>query len=415
MNSITKILKIDLNYLIKGGFVLGLGHTSGVLVAFSLSLIFANLIDPHTYGQYKYIISIAGILGALSLSGAATTVLQSVARGFDGTLFAEQRAYLKWGLLSVGASLAVGGYYIIEGDTALGLGVSIATIANYLYGSLTLHTAYLNAKKDFKRLSLNQALNGGILLLSVGSAIFFNLSSVLWILIAYNGSQIIFQFFAYRKTLARYAPDARIDPESKNFSKHLSVGNIIMTIAEYIDKILIFQFFGPQQLALYAFAVGVPDQIRGVNKLLGSLIIPKLSVKDPSALFKSVGEHTKKYTLVSALVVVLFFFGAPYIYQLFFPAYSDAAHYASLYILLLPITALCALHGHALQIQKKVKSLYIIRIVDAGGKIILFSICIPHFGVLGAIVAVLSSKLITCFVQIGLYHYEKRYYENTLA
>jgi O-antigen/teichoic acid export membrane protein len=392
----------------RGGFVLGTGHVMGTLIGFFLSLIFANFVESTVYGQYKYIASIAGILGAFTLSGVSTTIVQSVAKGYDGALFAEQKLYLKWSLLSVIGSCVVGGYYIFKDDLILGVGIVLATALNYLYNFLILHSAFLSGKKDFARLSVNQTLNATALLVSVGAALWFGFNTTLWIILIYYGSQILFQIFAYTNTLRIYKPSSVVDTNDKNFSKHVSLGNAITFIAEYIDKILIFQFFGAYQVALYAFAVGIPDQIRGINKLMSSLVVPKLSDKDDVGLQKSVRAHTRKYTIVATLIVVLFYFISPYVYTFFFPVYKDAAVLASLYILLLPITAICTMHGYAIQIRRDVKSLYVIKTVDSVGKILLFIVLIPWLGVLGAILSILISKSFTALVQIGLYHHRSR-------
>ncbi len=405
VKKLSKLFNIDLSYLLRGGVVLGIGHSFGVVLGFCLSLVFANYVDVAVYGQYKYIVSIAGILGAFTLSGVGTTILQSVAKGYDGTLFAEQKAYLRWSLISVILSFFVGGYYIFQGDTPLGAGVIIATLCNYLFNSLTLQNPFLSAKKDFRRLTINQILNAGILLITVSAAIFYGFDSAIWIIIAYYGSQILFQALTYLHMLRAYRPNKNTDPEDHHLSKHLSLSNIIISIAEYIDKILIFQFFGPAQVALYAFSVGVPDQIRGVNKLLGTLVIPKLSTKDNAELTSSIYAHTKKYLMVTSFITIIFYFLAPYFYAFFFPAYIGADKLASLYMLILPITALATLHGYGLQIRRDVKSLYIIRTIDSVAKIALFATLIPHYGVIGAILAILISKTIAILLQFGFYHY----------
>lgn len=401
---LSKSLKVDFSYLFKGGFILGAGHTTVTFLGFALAFIFANFVESTVYGQYKYITSIVGILGAFTLSGVGTTIFQSVAKGYDGTLFAEQKQYLKWSLLSIIGSFVVGGYYIFKDDLLLGAGIILATVLGYIYNSLILHNAFLSGKKDFTRLTINYILNATILLISITTALFFELNSALWIIAIYYASQILFQIFAYLNTLRVYKPSSLVDASDKNFSKHLSLANIITSIAEYIDKILIFQFFGPAQVALYAFSVGIPDQLRGVNKILPTLVIPKLSTKDDVALRKSIYAHTLKYILAMSLIAIIFFFIAPYFYTLFFPAYTSAVAFASLYILILPITAISTLHGYGLQIKRDVKSLYIIRTTDSIIKIVLFIILIPLYGVLGAILSILISKATGVLLQFWFYH-----------
>lgn len=407
---LSKLLNVDFLYLLRGGSVLGVGHTIGVFSGFFLSLIFANYVDGNTYGTFKYIVSIAGILGAFTLSGVTTTIMQSVARGFEGTLRAEQKSYLKWSSASILFSVLVGTYYVYKGDPILGYGIIAVTICNYILTFFTLQGAFLSAKKNFRWLTINQTINSVSLLGAISAWVYFGLTSVPWIIFGYYGSQIFAQCLLYLRLLRVYKPNPLVDSTDKNLSKHLSAGNIITSFAEYLDKILIFQYLGPYQLALYAFSVGIPDQIRGVNKLMNTLIIPKMSLKDDTSLDMSVKSHAKKYVFVSSMIVIVFYFIAPYPYHYFFSNYPEAAGLASLYLLILPITALSIMHGHAIQIKKDVQSLYIIRTVEAGGKIILLFILIPLFGVPGAICSILFSKTIATLLQITLYKKTRKIY-----
>ena len=70
-------------YLAKSGFWLTLGQFFSLVVTFLSAVAFANLLDPTTYGNYKYVLSLLGILAVFCLDGMRTAVTQAVARGFE--------------------------------------------------------------------------------------------------------------------------------------------------------------------------------------------------------------------------------------------------------------------------------------------------------------------------------------------
>ncbi|MCF7815424.1 MAG: oligosaccharide flippase family protein [Candidatus Pacebacteria bacterium] len=404
LNIIQKKFHIDIHYLLKNGTIISSSHAFGTLCGFLVSVLLANYIDSTTYGQYKYILAVAGIISAFSLTGAASAVLQSVSKGFDGSLEYEKKLSALWGTPAIIISLFFGGYYIYNDNYVLGLGVILMSTFVYLQNIFILHTSFLNGKKDFKNLAKNQVLSSITVVSSIACIIFFDATSVFWILLAYNGSMTLYQYLAQKRTLRFYNPDKNsVDVSEQALSRHLSVGNIISVIAEYIDKILIFQFLGPYQLAIYAFSVGIPDQIRSINKLINSMVIPRLSTKNDAQLAHSIKTHTRTYVIVTLVITILFWIIAKPLYSLLFPQYVEASWYASIYILILPIIAAGILHGNALQIQKKIKSLYSIRIFDSGLKIFFFVILIPHYGVLGAILSILLSKGATIILQMILF------------
>ncbi len=397
------VLGIDLSYVLKNGGIVVLSHTVGTLCGFGITLLLGNFVDSTTYGQYKYVVAVAGILGAFALTGGPSAVLQSVAKGFEGAYLREERLTIQWGLIPLFLSGIGGIYYLLQDQLILGIGLILVSGLSYLQSIVSLHVAFLNGKRDFERLAQNQMIAGIVNLLGILAAVLLNLTSVLWIILAYNGSQLLFQLYARYTTRARYPMNNELDATESNLSRHISLSNITTVVAEYIDKILIFQFLGPYQLALYAFSVGIPDQVRSLNKLVNTIVVPKLSVKNDSDLKASVTRHTKTYFALTCVITIMFWFIAEPLYHLLFPQYVEAAKYASLYMCILPIVASGMLYGHALQIQNRIGSLYSTKFIDAILKIILFVLLIPRLGVLGAILGILIGKAVTMLVQFILY------------
>jgi len=64
-----KYTKLDMVYLTKGGFWMTLSQVSSNMLSLLLVIAFANLLPKETYGLYRYILSLAGMLNSLSLTG----------------------------------------------------------------------------------------------------------------------------------------------------------------------------------------------------------------------------------------------------------------------------------------------------------------------------------------------------------
>src|SRR5688572_902048 len=114
-----KYLKTDMVYLAKGGFWLTLGQAVSSAAGVLLIIGFANLLPKEAYGTYKYVLSIAGVLAAFSLTGMSVAVTQAVARGMDGMLRVAAKIQLRWGLLVTLAASAFGIYYLANGNREL--------------------------------------------------------------------------------------------------------------------------------------------------------------------------------------------------------------------------------------------------------------------------------------------------------
>src|SRR3990167_8528791 len=108
--------KTDMLYLTKGSFWLLSGQGIGMVVSLVLAIAFANLIDPESYGNYKYVLSLAGIIGAFSLSELGTAVLRAIARGHEGTLQHAYHLSILWSTGMVLISASGGGYYLFHGN-----------------------------------------------------------------------------------------------------------------------------------------------------------------------------------------------------------------------------------------------------------------------------------------------------------
>ena len=238
-----KYTKTDNIYLAKGGFWLTLGQIISSAAAFLLAIAFANLLDPTTYGNYKYILSLMGLLGIFALTGVGTAVTQAAARGLEGSFYTGFKTKLKWGIL--GSLVAIGGaiYYWLRGNELLPIPLLISAVFLPLMLASGIYVSLLTGRKLFniqvKYSALSQVISAGALI-----AALFLTKNLFWLIAVYFVSHTFSNYFFYVLTKFRFKPNKKEDPKTLSYGKHLSIMGVVAKFAGQLDKILLFHFLG---------------------------------------------------------------------------------------------------------------------------------------------------------------------------
>ncbi len=384
-----KYTKTDMVYLAKGSFWLNLGTGITSLAGLGLAIAFANLIPPETYGTFKFIISFSAILAIPTLSGMNQALVRAVAQGNEATFYPALKTKLKWGVLGALGALVLSAYYLFQDNTTLGL--SFLLIAGFIpfKTSFNFYSYYLSGKKDFKHLSQYQAIARILVVISTVIALFLS-QNLFLILLVYFAATTLFRLFFLLLTLKKYPTNQNQDPSSIGYGKHLSLMGVLGTVASHMDKILLFHFLGPIQLAIYTFSTRPIKVMKKPLESLTKISLPKLSQRNAFKLKNTLPGKMIKFFLMLLPLVGVYILLAPYFYQLFFPQYLDSIVYSQIFalsVLLYP----GSLMGQTLTAHAKKKELYILRTSTAVLKIALFLILLPLWGVWGAITALLAA------------------------
>src|SRR3989344_386143 len=384
--------KTDMVYLTKGGFWLTLGYIVSGLTGLALSVGFANLVPKEVFGHYKFILSLVGFIGAFSLIGMGTAVTQAVSRGFEGALKDGIKTSFKWGAVPASISIIGSVYYLINGNVPLAISLLVAGLLSPVIAAVALYGSFISGKQDFKTGTIYSSLRSVITVLFMLAVMLFFRNEIL-IVAAYFLSIALMVLFLYWRTLKKYKPNENKDPDTISYSKHLSAMNVVGTMAEYLDKILIFHFFGAAQLAIYSFAIAIPTQFRGFNKVLSALIFPKLSNTPIHVLQKSIPGKAFLMLCLAMVGGIAYFFVSPYIYEIFFPQYLESIIYSQVYALtFLVIPAM--FFNQALLAHMRKRELYITKVSMPIIKIVMLIILIPVLGIWGAIISLLTTQML---------------------
>ena len=397
-----KIFKTDLTYLAKGGIWLTLGQItisiSGVLV----TVVLANLLSEETFGTYKFILSLSGIVTIFSLTGMGIAITRATSRGNEGVLKQGLKTSLKWNIAITTLSFCIAGYYFLNNNDTIALAMIIVGILSPLIQSFSLYTPFVEGKKDFKTrsfFSISFSLFPALLLV----ATVFITKNPIFIVLAFFFGRAFIHIIHYVITLKKYKPNNNIDSHSATYSKHLSAMNILGGLAFQLDKILIFHYLGAAQLALYAIALAVPQQLRYFNRLIKTMALPRFSQRSVKSLKQSMFHKSVLLFGITSIVVVLYILAAPFIYALMFPKYIDAVIYSQVFSLIMLFFP-SMLFKQALTAHMQKKQLYILQTFLPTLKIILLFILLPIYGIWGAIISMFCTETIRLILVIYYFY-----------
>jgi O-antigen/teichoic acid export membrane protein len=398
--------KTDMVYLTSSGFWLNAQVIITTLLSFALSVAFANLLSPEVYGLYQYLLACSTILIACTLSGMNYAVTSAVARGAEGVLRQSMRLQFIWSIFPFVLSLLGTAYYFYQGNTTLAAGLLLIGALTPLTITFNTYAAYLNGKKLFKE-SFFYAL---VLNLTYYPAIFLAViysDDPLLLLLVNLGVNAAVTAFLYWRTLRKFPPNAVTDAEALQYGKHLSFVNAAAIAVRQADSILVFHFFGAAMLALYTFAVLIPEKVGGLFKFLLPASLPKFATQTRAEIAAVLPRKLVQVVAAAAGVALLYYLVSPLLFRLVFPAYTSAISYTQIYALAIITGAMGYLAQSALISQQHKRNLYIFNIGTAAIQLVLQAGFLLLYGLWGVIAGKLLAGVLSIALLVVLVFSEK--------
>lgn len=407
-----KYTKTDMVYLASNGFWVGLEQAFGTLAAFLLAIAFANFLPKEVFGTYKYVISVVGIFSISTLAGTQTSVTQSIGAGFNGTFLPVLKTRIKWGFLGALAALFFTIYYFLNGNNILAASFLIAAVFIPFMDSFNLYSAILDGHKFFEKSTkyafIAQTITAILLVL-----LMILTKNLFVILLTYFIAWTIIRGIFLRNTIKQIPHSEDFDPAIISYGKHSSLIGALGAIASYIDKMLIFNFLGGAEVAIYTFATALPEQIKSLLGSVERIILPRFSENSTANIKSGMMRKTSMLALFLLVIIIIYILIAPFIYSILFPQYIESVIYSQifsislLYVAFLPIRAF-------LKAKKKIKEQYWVYTLTS---ILQLCFIILAFvfstGLLGVIVARVLPRIFSCF--FSLYYYNKTVREELIT
>jgi O-antigen/teichoic acid export membrane protein len=407
LRSSEKFFKTDMVYLAKGGSWLGLGQVFSTLIALGSALFFANVISKDLYGNYKFVLAATSILGALSLSGIGSVIIQGVAQGAEGILKDAVKTSLKWGSIIVAVSVFASAYYFINGNTVLGIVMLMAGLSLPISNAYSQYGSYLNGKKEFKLATL---YNIGTQLLTTTSIIIvaYLTKNLLAMVATYFIVSTLSALIPYKQIISKFHINDTKDHSLIPLSKHLSLMSLFGTIASQMDNVLVFHYLGAINLAVFTFSKAIPDQFRGGYKILFGVAVPKYATLSGAQLRHSVEKKFLQLTLLTLLLIAVYIIAAPFIFKLLFPKYIESVFYSQIYMLGMFTIPGLGLFSNYFLLKKATRTLYKLSIMSNVATIIITFFFIYKYGAVGAVISNCVSWTVMLLLHMYYFYTDKQ-------
>lgn len=405
LDSSERIFKTDTRYLIKGGFWITIGQIISSISAFVLAITYANWLSPETYGTYKYVLAVMSILSIPTLNGLSTAVTQAVAIGKEGSIRSMIRIKIRWGLIGSVGSLGLALYYYLNANYDLSLAFTLTGIFIPIFETFGIYNSLFNGRGEIKRSTIFYIIGQMISTTAILITLYFNQTLGI-ILFIYLFTWTLTRAILLKYTLAKYQINKIETEETLRYGKHLTAISAFNTVANYLDKILLFHFAGATTLSIYAITQAPLDQIKSLaSRGISTLAFPKYATKGRADLEDHIFLWIKRSLVILTAVTIAYIIFIPWIFPLVFPIYAENVWYSQLAAIgLIPLASFIPYTALNAKVMKK--QLYQLNFSSAGFQILTMCILGYIYGLVGIIISRILARffdLITGYILVKKY------------
>ena len=384
-----------MQFLSRGSFWLMLNLAFFFLFNMAIVVVLSRRLSPDTYGHYQFVLSVLGLVSLFGLPGMRRAISQSLARNRDWALVQGVVASLKTGILGAIVLGVVGLIYLLRGDATLGYTFFAIALPFIFYNPYLAVGSYFVGKEQFNRIAINTvAIYGTQAIAIIGVAWF--IGSLQAILVASLLSVGVSGYLTYRRVKKALHPE-NTDPDVVRFGIKMSAIQILNVISTQTDKIILFYFLTPAELAIYTIALVFPENFTLLfDKVFTPLFFKKMTVHKPKDIFSELKKNLLVIVLGLIASVVLLWVLVYWLIPLFFgDFYSSAIPYARVLLFIIPFSFFVNFFQSFFNAKKQVKTFFHFNTTISIVLIVLYCICIPLWGIWGAIISRIGFRLVS--------------------
>lgn len=402
---VNKKFNIDAHYFLKGGFWLSLTQVIVVLTGIVTTSLFAHYLSETDYGIYRYLIGLAVLFSSLSLTGLGQSIFQTAAKKYYGFYQETITINFIYNLGVLFSALAGVGYYFYKGNIVLSIGCLLIAVLQPIINSFQFTSTYLQGSGRFREstflLGVKTLLISSISLISL--LLTNNIIVLAGVYLTVNTFVNVLSYLWYKPKKTNPTPHIEY-AKYLSYAKHTSARNVLSVIANRADAVIIFTQLGAPALAVYTIAMIIPEQIKASFKNFSSLLIPKyIKHSNDQVLKKSIPKRSFQLFFITVIISSLYILLAPTIYELLFPKYTEAIVLSQLVALSLP-TVVALLPLSYIHKELAENSLYKIQLLSACVLLILMILGTILFGLIGAILAKVTSRYFESIITFIAFH-----------
>ncbi|MBU1203287.1 oligosaccharide flippase family protein [Patescibacteria group bacterium] len=404
-----KYTKTDMVYLAKGEFWLIGGQILSSASTFFLAVSFANLLPKETYGTYKYILSIFGILTISTLRGLESPLSQSIAKNYEGDFLIILKEKIKYGFFGALASFILGVYYYVNGNNILSVCFFIVSVFVPFFEPLGIYHNYLLAKKKFRQSTIYKSSSQILTTLLMIVALFV-IPNIFTVILVYFFSWSVLRIYFLIKTIKKFPPNKKKEPQAISYGRHSTAINVLASFIGSIDALLLFHYFGAAELAIYSFALSPVNQFSSLFDKLPTLALPKLAVRTIYEIKQIFWRRVIFLSIIGAVISLVYIFLSPILFKIFFPEYLDSIFYSQIFSLTIILTLAQSFISPVLNSRLTIIPKKMLYLWNIPGIIFIFSafLLINYIGIMGIILSRLAATLTTTIIGLIIWNKIKK-------
>lgn len=371
-------LGLDLPYFIGNGFWVSIRLFFEILAGLALSVAFARLATQEMYGQYQFVLSVFALVSILSIPGLNTSIIKSAAEGKDGDYRSVVKTSFYWSFIGVPIIFLIGGYYYFIGSVSLGGAFMVAAIFFPFFYAPNTWYSFLQGKKRFDILAGFGIVQASVNAVATVGVVFLYRDSLIAVTLTYLVSYTFFNVLYYFSSL-KYIENNKKDTEAVPYGFFLTRLNIIGTVANNIDKILIGIFLSPAELAVYSVGMLFTNQVQSLSKSLLWVI----SVKAIQQRILDARSYIRMFVLGIIVTIVCLLSFQFIIPILFSEKYSAAVFLSEISIVFFPFFVVSLLYDNENTFGVRKSVMLKNSIISPVLRIVLIIVALPLYGAVG--------------------------------
>lgn len=361
------------------------------------AVIWTRMMPKEIYGEYRVVLSILSFFGTFCYIGIGQAILKSAAREFDGNLAILTSMKSRANMVGALGILCVAVYYAFGRNESNGVWSALIVAAVFFsaYNRADIWTAWLNGKSRFKELALGRMASTLVPLFSLLAAVLVGFSE-LWVIVAFTFAAISLLNFGMLRLVRRHCVTGTTDQATIAYAHHATVAMSFGAVL-VLDTAVLEHFFGAAEVAIYAVALLLPDQLKALVGLINQAVAP--TVYGATSLRKLLQELKPlfvKLAIASLGIGVVGFLMFPFLIGfLFSDAYSQSGEVGKWLWLVSAITSPINTFIGSIILSRQHKARTYIGGVGYPMLLIVFSIVFIDMGAEGFVLAKIIVYLIT--------------------
>jgi O-antigen/teichoic acid export membrane protein len=353
----------------------------------------ARSMGKNEFGEYNMVLNSVGILTIFTLSGLNNSLMQAVARGYEGTFRACVPLAFACSFIGSAILLGMSAYYFVLEQNQLGWSLSAAALLFPFAHGLVQWKSVIIGRARFEQLLVHDGassiLTYGLIIVSVrlypGQYVF---PIVLTVLVPafYNVGLTLLNLRAIR-------PEAPVEQQNVRYGMKITLYSGLGAIGSNLDRVLLFFLLSPAALATFVAASRIPDLLGGIIQDVSAVLAPRLS-KHP-AYTKRMDRIFSVLSLAYGAAIVVFAFSAlPTAVKLLFgDNYAEAIPYAQALACAVAVGNLANLRFRYVRSRIDARGFRDITLFSSLVRLVAFLALVPPFGLVGAVVAAFIYRL----------------------